>query len=73
MTELTDDEKKYVEAMKAIGAVAPDKLKTVEDVSKRLTLPKNQVANKLIELTNKKIVKRVARDKSAGYYVLPGF
>ncbi len=73
MVDLTEDEKKIVEALKAFGAIAPDKLKTTDDIAKKAAMPKNIVANKIVEMTNKKILKRVAREKSAGYYVMAGF
>lgn len=73
MVELTDDEKKIVEALKAFGATEPDKLKTADDIARKAAMPKNIAANRLVEMANKKILKRVAREKSAGYYVLPGF
>jgi DNA-binding IscR family transcriptional regulator len=68
--ELTDREKKIVDAMKILGATGPDKLKTADDIAKKAVLPKNLVANDLLALANKKVVKRVAREKAAGYYLI---
>jgi DNA-binding IscR family transcriptional regulator len=68
--ELTDREKKIVDALKMLGATAMDKLKTADDIARKAVLPKNLVANDLLALSNKKVVKRVVREKAAGYYLL---
>jgi len=73
MVDLTDREKKVVDALKMLGAIAEDKLKTADDISRKAVLPKNLVANDLLMLANKKVVKRVVREKAAGYFLLPGF
>ena len=73
MVELEDREKKIVDALKMLGATGEDKLKTADDISRKAVLPKNIVANLLLTLSNKKVVKRVVREKAAGYYLLPGF
>ncbi len=70
--ELTEDEKKVVEAMKNLKATAPDKLKDADQIAKAAMMPKGKVANILLALINKKVVKRVAREKAAGYYVISG-
>ena len=68
--DLTDREKKIVDTLKMFGATAPDKLKTADDISRKAVLPKNLVANDLLALSNKKVIKRVVREKAAGYYLL---
>ncbi|MDI6826259.1 MAG: transcriptional regulator [Candidatus Aenigmarchaeota archaeon] len=68
--ELTDRERKIVDAMKMLGATAKDKLKTADDIARKAVLPKNLVANDLLALSNRKIVKRVVREKAAGYFLL---
>jgi DNA-binding IscR family transcriptional regulator len=68
--ELTEREQKIVDAMKMLGATSTDKLKTADDVARKAVVPKNLVAVDLLALANKKIVKRVVREKSAGYYLL---
>jgi DNA-binding IscR family transcriptional regulator len=73
MVDLTDREKKVVDALKMLGAIAEDKLKTADDISRKAVLPKNLVANDLLMLANKKVVKRIVREKAAGYFLLPGF
>ncbi len=70
MVELTDDENKIVEALKSLGATAPDKLKTADHIAKAASMPKGKVGNLLLNLANKKVVKRVAREKAAGYYLI---
>ena len=68
--ELTDEEKKVVEAMKSLRAVAEDKLKDADQIAKAAMMPKGKVSNILLNLVNKKVIKRVAREKAAGYYLL---
>jgi len=68
--ELTEREQKIVDAMKMLGATSVDKLKTADDVARKAVVPKNLVAVDLLSLANKKVVKRVVREKSAGYYLL---
>ena len=68
--DLTDREKKIVDALKMLGATGMDKLKTADDIARKAALPKNLVSNDLLTLSNKKVVKRVVREKAAGYYLL---
>jgi len=70
MVELTDQERKVVEAMKMLKATSPDQLKTLDHIAKAAMMPKGRVANIIQMLLNKKVVKRVAREKAAGYYLL---
>lgn len=70
MVELTPEEAKVVEAMKSLKAVAEDKIKDADQIAKAAMMPKGKVANILLALVNKKVVKRVAREKAAGYYLL---
>ncbi len=70
MVELTEEEKKVVEAMKVLGATSENKLKTADHIAKAAMLPKGRVSNILLSLTNKKVIKRVAREKAAGYYLI---
>ena len=69
MVELTEDEKRIVEVLKSFGAKSEDKLKDTDAVARTALLPKGKVANLLLSLVNKKVVKRVAREKAAGYYI----
>ena len=63
-------EKRVVEAMKSLGATSPENLKTADKIAKAAVMPKGRVSNILISLANKKVVKRVTRQKAAGYYLL---
>ena len=69
MVELTEDEKRIVEVLKSFGAKSEDKLKDTDALARTALLPKGKVANLLLSLVNKKVVKRVAREKAAGYYI----
>lgn len=70
MTDLSPQEQRIVEALKTLGANAPEKLKTADHVMDVSKLPKGIVGNVLTALCNKGFVKRVAREKAAGYYLL---
>lgn len=70
MVELNDMEKKVVEAMKSLKATSPDQLKTVDHIAKAAMIPKSRVAQIIQSLLNKGVVKRVAREKAAGYYLV---
>ncbi|MGC8610444.1 MAG: helix-turn-helix domain-containing protein [Thermoplasmata archaeon] len=67
---LSQNAKKVYEAMKKLGATSEDKMKTADDIMKAAGIGKGIVNNALQELQNKGYVKRVARQKSAGYYIL---
>lgn len=70
MVDLTDDERKIVDAMKSLGTFDEAKAKDAEQICAASPLPKGKVSSLLINLANKKVVKRVARHKSAGYYLM---
>jgi len=70
MVELNPQEQKILATLHSLGATAPDKLKTADDVMKASNLAKGVVGNVLTSLVNKGVVKRVAREKAAGYYAL---
>ncbi len=67
--ELTDNEKKIVEAMNALKAISEGQLKTVDHIQRESKLPKGLVANTMMELVKKNVVKKVTREKAAGYYL----
>lgn len=69
--ELTEQEQRVVDAMKELGATADDRLKTADDIARKAGISKAIVSNLLLNLVNKKVAKRVARQKAAGYYILP--
>ena len=70
MIELTENEEKVVEAMNSLKAIAEDKLKDVDQIAKTAMMPKGKVANIISMLVNKKVVRRIAREKAAGYYLI---
>lgn len=70
MIELTDDEKKVVEAMKSLGATKEDKIRDTDMIARTATIPKGKASNSILSLVNKKILKRISREKAAGYYLV---
>jgi len=68
--EFTDDEKKVVEAMRSLKAVTDEGKKDVDQIAKTAMMPKGKVANIIQMLMNKKAVKRIAREKAAGYFLI---
>jgi DNA-binding IclR family transcriptional regulator len=61
---------KVYDAMKSAGLTAEDKMRDAEAITKMSRLPKNMVLQALQELQSKGYVKRRAREKAAGYYVV---
>lgn len=45
MVELSDMERKVLEAMKMLNATSPENLKTADQITKAASLPKGRVAN----------------------------
>ncbi len=70
MSEMSGNAKKAYDALKKIGAISEDKLKTADDVMKAASLGKGIVSAALQELQKNGYIKRVARQKSAGYYII---
>ena len=70
MADLSDNAEKIYNSLKAMGAVSEDKLKTADDIMKKVSLGKGLINAGLKELMDKKVVKRVARQKSAGYFIM---
>jgi predicted transcriptional regulator len=71
MVDLNPIESLVVQSMKDIGATSEEKKKTADDIAKKCNRPKSMVNNALVSLTQKNVIKRVAREKASGYYVLP--
>jgi len=67
--ELTPDEQRVIDAMKNLGATKPEVLKDMDQIAKAAVMPKGKVGNIIVNLVNKRIVRRVARGKSPGYYI----
>lgn len=70
MADLNPMEELVVNVMKELGATKDTQIKTADDIMKKANRPKGLVTNTLVELTKKGSIKRVAREKAAGYYVL---
>jgi len=70
MTELTPMEDKVLKALVEIGATDENKMKTADNVMKKVNMAKGMVASALINLANKGVIKRVVREKASGYYVI---
>lgn len=70
MVDLTEDEKKIVEAIKSLGATREDKLRDADMIARTVMMPKGKAANVILSLVNKKVIKRIAREKAAGYYLI---
>jgi predicted transcriptional regulator len=63
-------EQLVVNVMKDLGATSEDKIKTADDITKKTNRPKGLVNNTLVALVQKGVVKRVAREKASGYFIL---
>jgi predicted transcriptional regulator len=63
-------EQLVVNALKELGATKDTSIKTADDVMKKCNRPKGVVNNTLVALVQKGVVKRVAREKSSGYYII---
>ena len=70
MIELSDEEKKIVEAMKSLRATTEEGKKDVDQIAKTAMMPKGKAASVVQNLVSKKVVKRIAREKAAGYFVI---
>jgi len=70
MVELTPIEQLIVNAVKELGATKEQSLKTADDIAKKSNRPKSMVTNTLVALAQKGVLKRVAREKAAGYYLI---
>ena len=63
-------EDKVLKALVEIGATDENKMKTADNVMKKVNMAKGMVASALINLANKGVIKRVVREKASGYYVI---
>ncbi|MGC8478940.1 MAG: transcriptional regulator [Candidatus Micrarchaeia archaeon] len=70
MVELTPIEQAVLKAMQELGATKEDSIKTADDITKKSNRPKGLVTNALVTLVQKNMIKRVAREKAAGYYIV---
>ena len=72
MVELNPMEQLILQAMKELGATKDSAIKTSDDIAKKCNRPKGMVNNTLVSLVQKSVIKRVAREKASGYYILEG-
>ena len=70
MSDLTPIEQTIIQAMQELGAVNDTVIKTADDITKKSNRPKGLVTNALVSLAQKGVIKRVAREKAAGYYII---
>jgi predicted transcriptional regulator len=70
MVDLTPIEQAVLQAMQELGAVKDTTIKTADDITKKSNRPKGLVTNALVALSQKGVIKRVAREKAAGYYIV---
>lgn len=70
MVDLNPMEQVVVNAMKDLGATKDTTIKTADDIMKKCNRPKGMVTNTLVTLVQKGVIKRVAREKASGYYIL---
>ncbi len=70
MVDLSGNAEKIYNSLNAMGVVSEEKVKTADDIMKKASVGKGLVNSGLKELIDKKVVKRVARQKSAGYFII---
>ena len=70
MVEISENERKIIEVMKRLGATSKDKIRSMDHIARAAAMPKPRVAQIVHELVRKKIIKKVARTKAPGYYLL---
>jgi DNA-binding IscR family transcriptional regulator len=61
---------KVYKTMKDLGNASEEKMGNAERITQTAKLPKNMVLNALQELQAKGYVRRRAREKAAGYYLI---
>ena len=69
MTDISPNARKVYDVMVMLGAAAPDKTKSADQIMSKAKLGKGMINSALQELLGKKIVKRIAKSKRAGYYI----
>jgi predicted transcriptional regulator len=70
MAELDAVDQLIVKAMQELGAVKDSAPKTADQIAQKCNRPKGMITNKLVTLSDTGVVKRIAREKAAGYYLL---
>ena len=72
MVDLNPMEQLILQSMKALGATKDSAIKTSDDIAKKCNRPKGMVNNTLVSLVQKGVIKRVAREKASGYFIIEG-
>jgi len=67
---VSDRGNKVYDAMKAAGIVSEEKMRDADAITNMARLPKNFVLQALQELQSRGYVRRKAREKAAGYYIV---
>lgn len=70
MAELSPMEELIVQALRDLGATKDTVIKTADDIAKKCNRPKGMVTNTLVVLIQKGVIKRIAREKAAGYHLV---
>ena len=70
MVELSPIARKVYDALEVLGATSEDKTKSADQIMEKAKMGKGQVNSGLSELMKKKVVKRIAKSKRAGYYII---
>ncbi len=63
-------EELIVQALRDLGATKDTVIKTADDIAKKCNRPKGMVTNTLVVLIQKGVIKRIAREKAAGYHLV---
>ena len=67
---ISDRANKVYDTMKAASIASEDRMRDAEHITHIAKMPKNFVLQALQELMGKGYVKRRARDKAAGYWII---
>lgn len=70
LEDVSDRANKVYDVMKSAGMTAEEKMRDADAITKLARLPKGMVLSALQELEGKGYVKRRAREKAAGYYIV---
>ena len=69
MVELTSTARRIYDAMEQLGAKADNATKSADQIMSKVKMGKGQINQGLQELLKKKITKRIAKSKRAGYFI----
>jgi len=69
---VSDRANKVYDAMKGAGIIGEEKMANADRITLTCKMAKAMVLSALQELEQKGYAKRKAREKAAGYYIIPG-